>query len=60
MIAAIYARKSTDQYLPDAEKSVTNAPETVEAFADLRTMLEELTEEQASCIRLGVLSVRTW
>ena len=23
MIAAIYARKSTDQHLPDAEKSVT-------------------------------------
>ena len=32
--------------------------ETVEAFADLRTMLEELTEEQASRIRLGVLGVR--
>ncbi len=32
--------------------------ETVEAFADLRTMLDGLTEEQASRIRLGVLGVR--
>jgi hypothetical protein len=32
--------------------------ETVEAFADLDTMLEGLTVEQASRIRLGVLGVR--
>src|SRR5262249_12884230 len=32
--------------------------ETVEAFADLRTMLDGLTEEQASRIQLGVLGVR--
>jgi len=32
--------------------------ETVEAFVDLRTMLEGLTEEQAGRIRLGVLGVR--
>ena len=32
--------------------------ETVEAFADLRTMLDGLTEEQATRIRLGVLGVR--
>ena len=32
--------------------------ETVEAFADLHTMLDGLTEEQASRIRLGVLGVR--
>jgi len=32
--------------------------ETVEAFADLRTMLDGLTEEQASRVRLGVLGVR--
>ena len=32
--------------------------ETVEALADIRTMLEELTEEQASRIRLSVLGVR--
>ena len=31
--------------------------ETVEAFADLRTMLDGLTEEQASRVRLGVLRV---
>ena len=32
--------------------------ETVEALADLNTMLDELTDEQASRIRLGVLGVR--
>ena len=32
--------------------------ETVEAFADLRTMFDGLTEEQASRVRLGVLGVR--
>jgi len=32
--------------------------ETVEAFADVRTMLDGMTEEQASRIRLGVLGVR--
>lgn len=32
--------------------------ETVEAFADLRAMLDGLTEEQASRIRLGVLGMR--
>jgi len=32
--------------------------ETVEAFADLRTMLDGLTEEQASRVRLGVLGAR--
>jgi hypothetical protein len=32
--------------------------ETVEAFADLHTMLDGLTEEQASRIRLGALGVR--
>jgi hypothetical protein len=32
--------------------------ETVEAFADLRAMLDGLTEEQASHLRLGVLGVR--
>jgi len=36
----------------------TMLKETVEAFADLRTMLDGLTEEQASRIRLGVLGVR--
>jgi len=36
----------------------TMLQETVEAFADLRTMLDALTEEQASRIRLGVLGVR--
>jgi hypothetical protein len=36
----------------------TMLEETVEAFADLRTMLDGLTEEQASRIRLGVLGVR--
>jgi len=36
----------------------TMLQETVEAFADLRTMLDGLTEEQASHIRLGVLGVR--
>ena len=36
----------------------TMLQETVEAFADLRTMLNGLTEEQASRIRLGVLGVR--
>jgi hypothetical protein len=32
--------------------------ETVEAFADLGTMLDGLTEEQASRIRFGVRGVR--
>ena len=32
--------------------------ETVAAFADLRMMLDGLTEEQASSIRLGVLGMR--
>jgi hypothetical protein len=32
--------------------------ETVEAYADLHTILDGLTEEQASRIRLGVLGVR--
>src|SRR5262245_59448520 len=32
--------------------------ETVEAFADLRTLLDGLTEEQTSRIRLGVLGMR--
>jgi hypothetical protein len=36
----------------------TMLQETVEAFADLRTMLDGLTQEQASRIRLGVLGVR--
>lgn len=36
----------------------TMLQETVEAFADLLTMLDGLTEEQANCIRLGVLGVR--
>jgi len=36
----------------------TMLEETVAAFADLRTMLDGLTEEQASRIRLGVLGVR--
>ena len=36
----------------------TMLQETVEAFADLRTMLDGLTEEQARRIRLGVLGVR--
>lgn len=37
---------------------VTMLRETVEAFADLRAMLDGLTDEQASHIRLGVLGVR--
>ena len=36
----------------------TKLQETVEAFADLHTMLDRLTEEQASRIRRGVLGVR--
>jgi hypothetical protein len=32
--------------------------ETVEAFTDLRVMFDELTEEQASRVWLGVLGVR--
>ena len=32
--------------------------ETVEAYSDLHTILDGLTEEQASRIRLGVLDVR--
>ena len=32
--------------------------ETVEAYADLHTILDGLTEEQASRIRLGVLGLR--
>jgi hypothetical protein len=32
--------------------------ETIEAFSDLRAMLDALTDEQASRIRLGVLGVR--
>ena len=36
----------------------TMLQETVEALADLRTMLDGLTEEQARRIRLGVLGVR--
>jgi len=36
----------------------TMLQEMVEAFADLRTMLDGLTGEQASHIRLGVLGVR--
>ena len=34
MIAAIYARKTTDQNLPDAEKSVTRQVEHATAYAD--------------------------
>jgi DNA invertase Pin-like site-specific DNA recombinase len=34
MIAAIYARKSTDQHLPDAEKSVTRQVEHATAYAE--------------------------
>jgi DNA invertase Pin-like site-specific DNA recombinase len=33
MIAAIYARKSTDQNLPDAEKSVTRQVDHATAYA---------------------------
>ena len=33
MIAAIYARRSTDQHLPDAEKSVTRQIEHASAYA---------------------------
>jgi DNA invertase Pin-like site-specific DNA recombinase len=33
MIAAIYARKSTDQNLPDEEKSVTRQVEHARAYA---------------------------
>jgi DNA invertase Pin-like site-specific DNA recombinase len=33
MIAAVYARKSTDQNLPDAEKSVTRQVEHATAYA---------------------------
>ena len=33
MIVAIYARKSTDQNLPDAEKSVTRQVEHATAYA---------------------------
>jgi DNA invertase Pin-like site-specific DNA recombinase len=33
MIAAVYARKSTDQNLPDAEKSVTQQVEHATAYA---------------------------
>jgi DNA invertase Pin-like site-specific DNA recombinase len=33
MIAAIYARKSTDQNLPDAEKSVTRQVEHPTTYA---------------------------
>ena len=32
--------------------------ETVEAFTDLRVMFDELTEEQASRVWLGMLGVR--
>jgi hypothetical protein len=32
LIAAIYARKSTDQHLPDAEKSVTRQVEHATVF----------------------------
>src|SRR5262249_22265245 len=42
---------------PMSDKA-TMLQETVEAFADLRTMLDRLTEEQARRIRLGVLGVR--
>ena len=33
MIAAVYARKSTDQNLPDMEKSVTRQVEHATAYA---------------------------
>jgi hypothetical protein len=33
MIAAVYARKSTDPNLPDAEKSVTRRVELATAYA---------------------------
>ncbi len=33
MIAAVYARKSTDQNLPDEEKSVTRQVERARAYA---------------------------
>jgi hypothetical protein len=33
MLAAIYARKSTDQHLPDAEKSVRRQIERGRAYA---------------------------
>jgi hypothetical protein len=33
MIAAVYARKSNDQNLPDAEKSVTRKVERATAYA---------------------------
>ena len=39
MIAAIYARKSTDQNLPDAEKSVTRQVE--HAFSDSVRLIRE-------------------
>ena len=32
--------------------------ETIEAFSDLRAMLDALTDEQSSRIRLGVLGMR--
>jgi len=38
--------------------TATMLQEAVEAFADLRTMLDGLTQEQARRIRLGVLGVR--
>jgi hypothetical protein len=36
MIAAIYARKSTDQNVPDAEKSVTRQIQHATAYAHQR------------------------
>jgi hypothetical protein len=40
------------------ERQVDNTAGDGQAYADLHTILDGLTEEQASRIRLGVLGVR--
>jgi site-specific DNA recombinase len=50
MIAAIYARKSTEQHVPDDAKSITRQLELARAFADVQgwQVLEEYADDGVS------------
>jgi hypothetical protein len=52
MIAAIYARKSTDQNLPDAEKSVTRQVDHATRYR--RGHRERRTKRRAAAIDAGL------
>jgi hypothetical protein len=50
----------TPREVESMSDTATMLREPVETYADLHTILDGLTEEQASHIRVGVLGVRAW